>query len=265
MKDEKRKLAKDFPILEFDNQKIAVIEPTKVIKPINIADTALIIFFHEILKKQRINGNLKIIHTMKSEMGDIPVYETDYQGKRIAVVHPCVGAPLAAGILEELIALGVKKALVIGACGVLKKEITKGQLVIPTSAIRDEGTSYHYLSPSREVEPSKIVVELLEDLLNQHKISYIKGKTWTTDAFYRETPEKVALRVSEGCITVEMEASAFFAVSKFRNIHLAQLLYGGDDVSGIEWDSRNFTDATSIREKLFWFGLEVCTKLSELE
>ena len=84
------------------------------------------------------------------------------------------------------------------------------------------------------------------------------GKTWTTDAFYRETSAKVRLRKEEGCLTVEMEAAAFFAVACFRGVDFAQLLYGGDDVSGETWDSRDWVNRHSARESLFWLAAEAC-------
>ena len=85
--------------------------------------------------------------------------------------------------------------------------------------------------------------------------------TLTTDAYYRETPKKVRLRREEGCIVVEMEAAAYFAVSKFRNVPLGQILYGGDDVGCGQWDSRDWVSKTSVREKLFWLSAEACTLL----
>jgi purine-nucleoside phosphorylase len=94
--------------------------------------------------------------------------------------------------------------------------------------------------------------------LNAHNITYTEGKTWTTDAIYRETPEKIALRRSEGCIAVEMEAAAFFAVAQFRGAQMGQILYGGDDVGGETWDGRHWTRQTTVREKLFWLAAEAC-------
>ena len=85
--------------------------------------------------------------------------------------------------------------------------------------------------------------------------------TWTTDAFFRETSMKVKLRREEGCIVVDMEAAAFFAVSEFRGVLLGQIFYGGDDVGGEEWDSREWMSNTSVREKLFWLSVEACTSL----
>ena len=78
--------------------------------------------------------------------------------------------------------------------------------------------SYHYIEPSREIECNPYVVSIMENYMKRNKIPYINAKTWTTEAFYRETDAKIDLRVSEGCVTVEMEAAAFVAVSKFRNV-----------------------------------------------
>ena len=93
--------------------------------------------------------------------------------------------------------------------------------------------------------------------MTQLGIPHTTGKTWTTDAMYRETPEMIAQRRQEGCVTVEMEAAAFFAVSKFYDIPLAQLLYAGDDVSGETWDSRSWNDRKNIRANLIATALKL--------
>ena len=104
-------------------------------------------------------------------------------------------------------------------------------------------------------------LEAIEATLRQHHGPYLTGKTWTTDAIYRETPDKVKLRRDEGCITVEMEAAAFFAVARFRNVVFGQILYAGDDVSGIEWDSRQWQERATIRDQVFWLAVEACVTL----
>ena len=126
--------------------------------------------------------------------------------------------------------------------------------------MRDEGTSYHYLPPSREVAADPACVAVVETILQRHGQDYVAGKTWTTDAFFRETPARIRRRRDEGCIVVEMEAAAFFAVAQFRGVRFAQLLYAGDDLSGSEWDARNWT-THSVRETLFWLAAETCLAL----
>jgi uridine phosphorylase len=148
-----------------------------------------------------------------------------------------------------------------GGAGVLDKTIAVGHLLVPTSAIRDEGTSYHYLPPSREVTASLEAVGAIETVLQRHKYEYLLTKTWTIDALYRETPAKADLRRAEGCLTVEMEAAAFFAVAQFRGVPFGQILYGGDAVCAGEWDSRDWVSRADIREQLFWLAAEACLML----
>ncbi len=247
-----------YPILEFDPAPEAIIEPSRLIKPIDAPEHCVICFFQEAIAKVCQEHNAKTIASDKWEDAIHPFYELNLDGKRLAFVHPGVSAPMAAAMLEEAIALGCRKFIACGGAGVLDKEIAVEHIVVPSAAVRDEGTSYHYLPPGREVSASPDGTAAIEQTLKRHSIPYIVGKTWTTDAPYRETAAKVQLRKSEGCLTVEMEAAAFFAVAQFRGMIFAQMLYGGDDVSGGEWDSRRWTERTSVREKLFWLAAEAC-------
>ncbi len=250
-----------FPILEFDPDQDAIINPNDEVDPIDISEKCVICFFKEVLEKIIKKHKAKIVSERNWEDGPSLVYELDYRGNRIAFLHPGIGAPKAAGQLEQAIALGCRKFIVCGGCGVLKKNTIVGDLIIPISAVRDEGTSYHYLSPSREVEANPDAIRAIEKVISSHNISYKKGKTWTTDAAYRETRKRMETRVKEGCLTVEMEAAAFFAVAQFRKVTLGQILYGGDDLSGEKWDNRIWQDRTSVREKLFWLAVEAVMEL----
>ena len=134
-------------------------------------------------------------------------------------------------------------------------------MVVPTGAIRDEGTSYHYLPPEQEAIPSARGVAAITSVLDKHQVPYVLGRTWTTDALYRETRTRMEKRKAAGCLTVEMEASAFFAVAQFRGVDFAQILYGGDDLSGDLWDHRDWLSQSSTREKLLWMAAEAVLKL----
>lgn len=252
---------REYPILEFDTCKKSFTEPSELIKPIDIPECCLITFFREVVEKKYENGELKLIAELKSETLTIPVYETIYEGKRVALTLGFVGAAASAAVFEELIAFGTKKFIVCGGAGVLQKDIAVGNIVLPIAAIRDEGLSYHYLEPSREVEANKHAIQVIENEFINDGIKYIKAKTWTTDAIYRETRDKIALRVSEGCVTVEMEAAAFFAVAQFREVILGQILYGGDDLSGEAWDLRNWNSRKDTRENLVDLSMKICLKL----
>lgn len=261
-------MSADYPILEYDSTPHAVIKPHATILPDEgVPRRCVLPFFRKVIEGLEVNGRLQQVGQLYSEIGYNPVYhlnvttdDTSITGA-VAVVHPGVGAPLAVAFLEELIAMGCREFILCGGAGVLNQEIAVGHLVVPDRAVRDEGTSYHYLPPSREVAAHPEAVSAITQTLDAHDIPYVQGKTWTNDAIYRETPGKVARRREEGCITVEMEAAACFAVAQFRGVRLAQLLYGGDDVSGDVWDSRDWHKQDDTRERLFWLAVEAALRL----
>lgn len=251
----------DAPILEFDPTREAILEPSRLIQPNGMPEKVVLCFFMDVINGLVEHGVVQSIDEVRSEMGSNPIYTFDFEGQRLALLHPGVGAPLAAGFLEEVIALGGRKFIACGGAGVLNKSIAVGHLIVPTSAVRDEGVSYHYLPPSREVSAHPEGVAAIEAVLRAHNVEYLTGKTWTTDAIYRETAPRAEQRKAEGCLTVEMEAASFFAVAQFRGVTFAQILYGGDAVIPDEWDSRGWVHRESIREKLFWLAAESVARL----
>jgi uridine phosphorylase len=250
-----------FPLLEFDPTREAVIEPSDYVRAIDAPQHCVITFFQEVVDKVTAEHKARIIATFPWEDGPHHVYEIEHKGRRLALVHPDVGAPVSAAILEDVIALGCRKFIVCGGCGVIEKGIAVGHLIVVSAAVRDEGTSFHYQPAGRELQADARGVTALESVLKAQGLPYLVGKTWTTDAPYRETRDKVELRRSEGCLTVEMEASALMAVAQFRNVVLGQVLYGGDDLSGDEWDHRDWQSRFEVREKLFWLAAEACLTL----
>lgn len=250
-----------YPILEFDSSRRAIIEPSRIIKPMDVPEHCVICFFKEVVEQVVAEKHATALKSFRWQDGQHPVYEIEWSGKRLALYHSSVGAAAAAGLLDDVIALGCRKFIACGGAGVLNREIAVGHIVVPTAAVRDEGVSYHYLPPSREVAAQRRAGAALKRTLRAHHVAFVAGKTWTTDAPYRETSAKVKQRRAEGCLTVEMEAAAFFAVAKFRRVPFAQLLYGGDDVSSEKWDARGWTQHTPVREKLFWLAAEACLAL----
>jgi len=251
----------DYPILEYDPSPDAIIEPSRILSPINIPAHCVLCFFQDVISGLGARGLLRPIYSLGSEIGPNPVYTLDIDGRPLALVHPGLGAPLAGAFLDELIALGCRHFIACGGAGVLDRALVVGHVIVPTTAVRDEGTSYHYLPPAREVAASPPAVAAIEAELRARDVAYVAGKTWTTDGFYRETPARIARRRAEGCLTVEMEAAAFFAVGQFRGVTVGQLLYGGDDVSGDAWDSRRWQGRASVRERLFWLAAGACLRL----
>ncbi|MCU7495417.1 MAG: nucleoside phosphorylase [Ignavibacteria bacterium] len=252
-----------YPILEFDPATEAVFEPKGIIKPVEISECCVLTFFKDVIEKVVSEHPVRTVKLLNSEMGKHPVYEMEFHGKKVAFFHAPMGAPFAAAALEEIIALGCRKFIACGGAGVLDSSINCGKVVVPYSALRDEGTSYHYLPPSREVEPGPGALQAIKETLEANRVDYLMTKTWTTDAVYRETRLLVGKRKAEGCLVVEMEAAAFFAVSKFRGVKFAQMLYGGDDVSLEEWDHRNWFSQYGVRESLFWLSVEACLRIKD--
>jgi uridine phosphorylase len=250
-----------FPILEFDSTPEAFIEPSKIIRARDLPEHCVICFFKEVIDKVIAKHDAKVAVENKWEDGPHCIYEISHQNQRLAFFHPGVGAPISAGLLEEAVAFGCRKFIACGGCGVLEKDIAVGHLVVVSSAVRDEGVSYHYLPPAREVTANANGVNALVNTLDRRGVPYLVGKTWTTDAPYRETVKKIARRREEGCLTVEMESAALIAVAQFRNAIFGQVLYGGDDLSGTEWDSRQWTSRSAVRENLFWLCAEACLTL----
>ena len=250
-----------YPILEHDPAVEAVTEPSKLIRPRDVPEYMVICFFRDVLEKVVAEHHAKLLIPLKWEDGPHSIYEIEHNGRRVGFMHPGVGAPLAAGLFEEAIAFGFRKFIACGGAGVLDKEIQVGHLIVVSGAVRDEGVSYHYLPPAREVAADPAGVEALQKTLQARHVPYLLGKTWTTDAPYRETPDVIARRKSEGCMTVEMEAASFIAVAQYRKVTFGQVLYGGDDVSGGEWDNRGWQSRTEVRESLFWLSVEACLSL----
>jgi uridine phosphorylase len=249
------------PILEFDPEREAFIEPGKVIRPRSVSEHCVICFFQEVIEKVAAEHQAWVAVEERWEDGLHKIYEIEHSGRKLAFFHPGIGGPLAAALLEEAIAYGCRKFIVCGGCGVLEKGLDVGHLVVVSAALRDEGVSYHYLPAGREVTANPQGMAALETALTHQGVPYWVGKTWTTDAPYRETRGKIARRLSEGCITVEMEAASLMAVAEFRQVVLGQVLYGGDDLSGPEWDHRGWQSRQEVRENLFWLTAEACLEI----
>jgi len=250
-----------YPILEHEYISESKIEPSRIIKQRDVPECCVITFFNDVIEKVVEQKQTEIAVANGWEDGPHLIYEIEHNGQRLAFFHPGVGAPIAAGLLEEAVAFGCKKFIVCGGCGVLDKDLVVGKLIVVDSAIRDEGVSYHYLQPAREIVADFTAVNTLEKLLYERNIPFVSGKTWTTDAPYRETQSIIDIRRAEGCLAVEMEAASLMAVAQFRNVLLGQVLYAGDDLSGDSWDRRGWQSRSEIRENLFWLAADACLKL----
>lgn len=227
----------------FYNESKAFLEPLDTTKPIpDFPELCVTTFSKNIIQKFAKIQGVKEIAALYSANGVLPVYEIHYAGNLIAFFLSRVGAPACAAGLEEIIALGAKKIVMFGCAGILNETAAQGKLILPTSAIRDEGTSYHYYPASDEIFMDEHSISAMESCLSRHQIPYVLGKTWTTDAIYRETPKVIEARKQQGCIAVEMECAASLAVTKFRQVSFAQFLYGADSLAGGKWKPNDLTE-----------------------
>lgn len=256
------KRAKTYPILEHPGDGPAVIEPAHIYsRQPRIPGRCVLCFFSEVISKYVDSKQLCKITELPGEGEPLVVYRHGEGDRAVAVVWPGIGAPFAASTLEELIALGGVAFICVGGAGVLDSSIPVGQLMLPTEALRDEGTSYHYQKRGRFSRPHPEALQALREACQDRGKKALSVRTWTTDGVFRETPSMVKRRRQEGCHAVEMEAAAFFAVARFRGVVLGQALYAGDDVSGEKWRHRDWTQQSAVREELLLLALDACRAL----
>ena len=151
------------------------------------------------------------------------------EGERgIAIGNFGIGAPVVVMVAEKLIAWGVQDFVSIGMAGAIAADLQIGDLVGCDRAIRDEGTSHHYVPAGRYSHPTD--GGRFADKFQR------TGTSWTLDAFFRHTREEIAAYQAEGVLTVEMEASALFAMAQLRGVKLGAGFVISDLLAGEIWD-----------------------------
>ena len=187
---------------------------------------------------RRLHGPGEILLGLAGSAGELLELDSG-----IGVCLVPIGAPAAAIVLEELAALGTTRLIGVGAAGGLSPDLSPADAVVCTAALRDEGTSSHYLAPARFAHPDPT----LREALTAAAPSAASGPTWSTDAPYRETLEEIAAYRDEGIVTVDMEAAALFAVGERLGVRAASLFCVSDVLSGDHWTphfgSRDVDDA----------------------
>ena len=246
-----------YPILEFDDRKDAKLNPAHFVSRPFEARRMIITFCPEVMDRLTAEGNILPERVIAGE-NPCPIYR--FADRDVLITLGAVGCPSCAGNLDLFHAMGVDKVMFCGGGGVLDRNIEVGQLLLVDGAIRDEGFSYHYLPPSRVAHANPDVNAKIASYLDAQEISYLRGLTWTTDAIFRETPDRIARRREEGAKIVEMEQAGCLAVAQFRGFDYGALIYGGDDVSQDEWSNRNWRSRKGIRYDL----VTLCLRLVEL-
>ena len=246
------------PILEYDDYPVSVMMPDHEHLDLNLPERAVFAFLEDTVDRYAEKHHAKTVSHFVSATKPYPVYVLDLNGVQVCLMQAPVGAPAAVQILDWMIGYGVKKIVSAGSCGVLE-DIDEGKFLIPVKALRDEGTSYHYLPPSRFVHVSDRVSKAIEKIITAHEFSFTEVMTWSTDGFFRETREKVLYRKKEGCSAVEMECSALAACAQMRGAEWGELLYAGDTLADVnQHDERGFGDGS--RE----IALQLCMEAVKL-
>lgn len=238
----------DFPVLEFDDSPTAKLNPTNFAHEKFATDKMVITFFPEVVKKLEREGLITEERLMPGE-NPFLVYRFTHQPDVLLTLGQ-VGCPACAGNLDEFHAMGITKVMFCGGGGVLDRNIEVGQILVVDGAIRDEGFSYQYIAPSRVIYTNPETTDTIRKHLDEKRIPYLRGLTWTTDAIFRETADRISRRKAEGAKIVEMEQAGCIAVAQFRGFAYGALIYGGDDLSGSEWSGRGWNSREGIRHDL---------------
>jgi uridine phosphorylase len=160
-----------------------------------------------------------------------------YSSDKLFFAGPAVGAPMAVMCLEKLIALGAKKIILYGWCGSLQQQLHAMNVLIPTEAFSEEGTSQHYQADIRHnpILPAPVLRTRLCNGISDLEINFQQGSLWTTDAPYRETHKKVADYAKQGIYGVDMEYAALCTVAAFRGVELAAVMLVSDELWQRPW------------------------------
>ncbi len=223
----------EIPILEFDTDREAVIMPTHEHLDVTLPRKAVFAFLIQEIYDYVDKNACEQVAVFQSATKLYPVYVTCYKGEAVCLCQAPVGAAPATQILDWLIGYGVREIISTGCCGTLV-DLPENTFIVPTRALRDEGTSYHYMAPSRYVAIDRRAVSGIEKALRDKGLQYTEVTTWSTDGFYRETQEKVLYRKEEGCSIVEMECAALAACAKLRGAIWGQLLFTADTLVDVE-------------------------------
>jgi purine-nucleoside phosphorylase len=212
----------------------AIVNPVKGKNPPATGPLAIIAATESDLRLLARLTDTPVVEQRKLYMSSLQVHANDR--RRFTLAGPMVGAPYAAMIVEALGVWGVESILFVGWCGAVSQQVKAGDIIVPDSAMVDEGTSGHYCDPTCRVAlPARALVHQVRSSLQRHGAEFHEGAVWTTDAIFRETVEKVKHYQAKGALAVEMEQSAILTVAGFREMAAAGILVVSDELSDYEW------------------------------
>jgi len=244
----------DIPILEYDDNPRAVITNDR--HDVTLPRRAVFAFLGDPVDAYAASANAEVLEVYRTIGRDTNLYRIRYNGEELCLCRAPLGASAAVQLMDFLLGHGVEQVIAAGSCGALA-DIPENAFLLPAKALRDEGTSYHYLPPARFARTSPRLRAVMAQVLREHGLSCAECITWTTDGFYRETEAMVAHRREEGCLVVEMECAGLAACADFRGAEFAQLLYTADSLA----DAANY-DARDWGEKSVMPALQLCLEMA---
>jgi uridine phosphorylase len=159
------------------------------------------------------------------------------------VIGGTIGAPFAVLVAEELFALGCRALVSISSAGLVAKRFAPPFFLLIERALRDEGTSCHYLPPGRHADADPSLIAAVRERTDRLSVPVHTGQSWTTDAPFRETESLIASRRLEGIVSVEMEAAALLTLGKVLNKPVVCLAHVTNTMATREEDFEKGGDA----------------------
>ena len=168
------------------------------------------------------------------------------------------GSPLTAELAEEFVAMGVQRMILMTWAGTLQPDLNAGDIIVIDRAIRDEGTSYHYLPPAKYIDADAQLADELMAAIQAQSGTCSRGTSWTTDAPFRETVEEIRQYKLEGVKAVEMESAGLFTIGQVRKVATVSVVVAMDSLGELRWKvPENLTKILSSLELVYRASLEV--------
>ena len=161
---------------------------------------------------------------------------TEHAGLSVGIVGLAVGAPFAVLVAEQLFASGCRLLISVTSAGQIEPIGPTPYFVLIDRALRDEGTSYHYLPPATFAEADAVLADRAFAAARALPLRVHRGTVWTTDAPYRETEEAIAAARSHGALAVEMEAAALYAFARARGAAVLCFAHVTNQMARVEGD-----------------------------
>ena len=241
----------ELPILEYDFNSPEVLRPNHSAEQLVLPEKCVFAFLGDTIDAYAAVHHAAVAEQFETTTKTYPVYIVRQGALEFCLCQAPLGAPAAAQFLDFLIACGCKKIISAGSCGVLT-DLAENEFLIPAKALRDEGTSYHYLPASRFIELDASAIAAIEQAFRTRGLPFRECTTWTTDGFFRETRDLVEYRRSEGCSTVEMECAALAACARKRGAVFGQIFYTADSLANVcaheerDWGKQSLQTALDL-------------------